>query len=988
MGKKRVHEVAKELGLESKELMNVLSGLGISVKSPLSTLDEAQIAAVSKHLGRSVPKDGADARRKDAKQPSKKQVSAPDAEAGALPPDAGARKVQIEPAASGPAAPGPAPKPRPVRLSQYGPGLVDNVPQRPPDRRFVERPLNLPGNIKPPVPFLTEKKPEEPAREPAVDVRAPAEAPARAQGREEATKTAPAVTEAGAKAARGQAGTAPAPQPAPPAAPPAQPPARQEGKAAPSRPAYQGRPAAPGGAVPKPPFQGQQPHRDNRAAGARPGGAPPHQQPGARPDGRPAVRDQGAGLRGAQTPGPRPGGGYAGGPRPGGPRPAGPRPAAGRPGRLLDLNKAIPKPPTQVVEVKPDKGAAQQRLAANRERGPREKRWDERKPSVSEAKLLPRGRRPARVEKPPVEKRTVVLTDSLTVKDLAEKMSVKAADVIKELMMLGVMATINQEIDVDTASIVATEMGYPVEIKKEEDIEEIQLVQEQEDDPRDLEPRPPVVTVMGHVDHGKTSLLDAIRNANVTATEHGGITQHIGAYQVQHKGKKITFLDTPGHEAFTAMRARGARVTDVAILVVAADDGVMPQTVEAINHAKAAGVPIIVAINKIDKPEANPERVKQQLTEHGLVVEEWGGDVIAVPVSALKHQGLDELLEMVLLVAEMSELKANPKRLARGTIVESKLDKGRGPVATVLVQNGTLRTGDAIVAGPVFARVRAMIDHKGRSVKKAGPSMPVEILGFSEVPAAGDTFFVVEDERIARQIAVKRQAKKRQEELKAVGRISLEDVFKRIQEGEVRELPLVLKADVQGSVEALAQALERLSTEEVKVHLIHQGVGAIRETDILLASASNAIIIGFNVRPDVNARRAAEREKVEIRLYQVIYDAINDVRAALSGLLEPEYREVVLGHAEIRKVFHASKLGNIAGCYVTEGKITRDAGVRLIRDGVVIYQGKLSSLKRFKDDVREVAQGYECGLTLENYNDIREGDELEFFTTEMIKREL
>ncbi|WP_425621614.1 translation initiation factor IF-2 [Desulforudis sp. Tu-874] len=655
---------------------------------------------------------------------------------------------------------------------------------------------------------------------------------------------------------------------------------------------------------------------------------------------------------------------------------------------MLDLNKAIPKPPTQVVEAKPDKGAAQQRLAANKERGPREKRWDERKPSISEAKLLPRGRRPARMERPPVEKRTVVLTDALTVKDLAEKMSVKAADVIKELMMLGVMATINQEIDIDTASIVASEMGYPVEIKKEEDIEEVQLVQEQEDDPGDLEPRPPVVTVMGHVDHGKTSLLDAIRNANVTATEHGGITQHIGAYQVQHKGKKITFLDTPGHEAFTAMRARGARVTDVAILVVAADDGVMPQTVEAINHAKAAGVPIIVAINKIDKPEANPERIKQQLTEHGLVVEEWGGDVIAAPVSALKHQGLEELLEMVLLVAEMSEFKANPKRLARGTIVESKLDKGRGPVATVLVQNGTLRTGDAIVAGPVFARVRAMIDHKGRSVKKAGPSMPVEILGFSEVPAAGDTFFVVEDERVARQIAIKRQAKKRQEELKAVGRISLEDVFKRIQEGEVRELPLILKADVQGSVEALAQALERLSTEEVKVHLIHQGVGAIRETDILLASASNAIIIGFNVRPDVNARRAAEREKVEIRLYQVIYDAINDVRAALSGLLEPEYREVVLGHAEIRKVFHASKLGNIAGCYVTEGKITRDANVRLIRDGVVIHQGKLSSLKRFKDDVKEVAQGYECGLTLENYNDIHEGDELEFFTTEMIKREL
>ncbi|MBE0467114.1 MAG: translation initiation factor IF-2, partial [Candidatus Desulforudis sp.] len=528
-----------------------------------------------------------------------------------------------------------------------------------------------------------------------------------------------------------------------------------------------------------------------------------------------------------------------------------------------------------------------------------------------------------------------------------------------------------------------------VELKEKKlDAEERLELEPEEDDPADLDQRPPVVTVLGHVDHGKTSLLDAIRDANVTATEAGGITQHIGAYQVQHNGKRITFVDTPGHEAFTAMRARGARITDIAVLVVAADDGVKPQTVEAINHVKAAEVPIVVAINKMDRPDANPDRVKQQLTEHGLVAEEWGGDTICVPVSATKKTGLEELLDMILLVAEVNEIKANPKRAARGTVIESQLDKGRGPVATVLVQNGSLRVGDVLVAGSAFCRVRAMIDYKGRRVKKAVPSTPIEVLGFSEVPQAGDLFYQVTEEKVARQIADKRYERKRQEDLKIPGRLTLDEVFNRIQEGTVKELPLIVKGDVQGSVEAMFQALERLSTDEVKVNLIHHGAGAITETDVMLASASNAIIIGFNVRPDVNARKAAEREMVDVRTYQVIYEAIEDVKLALSGLLEPQYREVILGQAEVRQTFKASRIGTIAGCYVLEGKIVRDGNVRVIRDGKVVHEGRLSSLKRFKDDVREVTHGYECGLTLERFNDVHEGDQLEFYTTEEVQREL
>lgn len=586
------------------------------------------------------------------------------------------------------------------------------------------------------------------------------------------------------------------------------------------------------------------------------------------------------------------------------------------------------------------------------------------------------------------EKKSVVVGETVTVQELAEKMKKSPAELIKRLLLLGIMATINQEIDTDTAVILASEFGFEVEVKIELDAE-AQLEAEQQDDPSELAPRPCVVTVMGHVDHGKTSLLDAIRETNVIATEAGGITQHIGAYQVDHNNKKITFVDTPGHEAFTAMRARGAKVTDIVVLVVAAEDGVMPQTVEAINHAKAAGVPIIVAINKMDRPEANPEKVKQQLTEHHLVPEEWGGDTICVPVSAKEKQGIDDLLESILLVAEVSELKANPSKPARGTVVEAELDKGRGPVATVLVQHGTLQIGDLVVAGTAYGRVRAMVDDKGKRLKKAGPSTPVEVLGFHEVPQASDAFYVVKDEKTVRQIIDKRTVRKRQEEFKAAApRVSLEDLFKSIKEGQVKELCLVVKADVQGSVEAIRQSLERLSTDEVKLNIIHGGVGAINESDIMLASASNATIIGFNVRPYENARKAAENEKVDIRFYRVIYDAIDDIKAAMSGMLEPELREVILGRAEIRKIFKASKLGTIAGCYVSEGKITRDAGVRLIRDGVVVIEGRIDSLKRFKDDVKEVLQGYECGMTMENYQDLREGDVIEAFTTEKIKREL
>lgn len=579
--------------------------------------------------------------------------------------------------------------------------------------------------------------------------------------------------------------------------------------------------------------------------------------------------------------------------------------------------------------------------------------------------------------------KVIQLGESITVKDLAAKLGREVSEVIKKLMMLGIMASINQEVDFDTATILASEFGVTVEeLPPEEDPTEIPEV---EDDPATLVPRPPVVTVMGHVDHGKTSLLDVIRKTHVTSQEAGGITQHIGAYQVVSQGKKIAFLDTPGHEAFTAMRARGAQVTDIAILVVAADDGVMPQTIEAINHAKSANVPIIVAINKMDRPGANPDRVKQQLSEHGLIPEDWGGDTITVPVSAHRKTGISDLLEMILLVAEMQELKANPNRSAYGTIIEAKLDKGRGPVATVLVQKGTLHIGDSIIAGTAYGKVRAMVNDRGDKVKKAEPSTPVEVLGLSDVPEAGDVLVAVE-EKVARAVAEKRLAKKRTDELAQSQKVSLDDLFKQIQDGNIKDLNIVIKADVQGSVEALRQALLALNekNDEVRVNIIHAGVGAINESDVMLASASNALIIGFNVRPDANARKAAETEKIDVRPYRVIYEAINDVEAAIRGMLAPEYKEVVQGRAEIRQVFTISK-NVIAGGYVLEGKITSTSKVRVIRDGVVIHEGEIESLRRYKDDVKEVAAGYEFGLTIEKFRDIKEQDIIEAYTMQEIK---
>ena len=575
---------------------------------------------------------------------------------------------------------------------------------------------------------------------------------------------------------------------------------------------------------------------------------------------------------------------------------------------------------------------------------------------------------------------------SISVKELAEVLGKKGSDLVMALMKKGQMLNINATLDFDTAAAIAEDYNVILEQEEEKDILET-VFAEEEDDEKDLKERPPVVVVMGHVDHGKTSLLDAIRHSNVTKGEAGGITQHIGAYTVQIDGKPITFLDTPGHEAFTAMRMRGAQITDIAILVVAADDGVMPQTVEAINHAKAAGVEIIVAINKIDKPSANPDRVKQELVEYGLVAEDWGGQTICVPVSAVTKDGLDSLLEMIILVAEMKELKANPNKNARGAIVEAQLDKGRGPVATVLVQNGTLQVGDPIVAGAAYGKIRAMTDDKGRRVKKAGPSTPVEILGLSEVPSAGDSFYVAENDKQARQVAESIIAKNRENMIKETPqKVSLDDLFSQIQSGNMKELNIVVKADVQGSVEAVRQSLERLSNEEVRVRIIHGGVGAITESDVMLASASNAIIIGFNVRPEPAAKAFADEEKVDVRLYRVIYNAIEDITAAMKGLLDPVFEEQVLGHAEVRQLFKASGVGTIAGSYVKDGKFVRNCQVRIIRDGIVVYEGDLESLKRFKDDVKEVAAGYECGLVFKKFNDVKEGDWIEAYTMVEVPR--
>ncbi len=697
---------------------------------------------------------------------------------------------------------------------------------------------------------------------------------------------------------------------------------------------------------------------------------------------------------GSQGSGPRPGGSSAGQQSrpPYQSRPAvPPKPAASTVGEkekrttIFTDNKKPAKPYTGRVGETEDKSKIPSKKTA-----PVDKRFEDSRNSSRSGNYRNKGKNNRRNTGPIKEKvdntpKKIIVRGPMTVGEFAKILHKDASEVIKKLLFLGVMATINQELDLDTIQLIATDYKIEVEVKIAVDEDNFELVEESDIDD-DLNERPPVVTIMGHVDHGKTTLLDAIRHTNVTLGEAGGITQHIGAYQVEVNNKKITFLDTPGHEAFTSMRARGAQVTDITILVVAADDGVMPQTVEAINHAKAANVPIIVAVNKIDKPGADPDRVKQELNQHGLIPEEWGGDTIFANVSAKNRTGLDDLLEMILLVAEVRELKANINKRARGTVLEAELDKGKGPVARVLIQNGTIRVGDAFVAGVHFGRVRTMINDKGRRVKEAPPSTPVEITGLTEVPLAGDPFIVFEDERKARAIAERRSDSARQSSMSANTRVSLEDMYQHIKDGELKDLTVIIKGDVQGSVEALRGSLEKIDVEGARVRIIHIAVGSINESDVNLAYASNAIIIGFNVRPEPAAKSMADEQKVDVRLYTVIYQAIEEIEAAMKGLLDPIFKETILGHAEVRNVFKVTKVGVIAGCMVQDGKMVRNAQVRLLRAGVLVYEGKLDSLKRFKDDAKEVAQGYECGISLEKFNEIKDGDIIEAFIMETVER--
>ncbi|MBR7040478.1 MAG: translation initiation factor IF-2 [Clostridia bacterium] len=751
------------------------------------------------------------------------------------------------------------------------------------------------------------------------------------------------------------------------------------------RPAFGANPAQPGQRAP----YGQGPRPQPSQPGQRaPFGQNPRPQQGqagglTRPYGRPAVPGQ-AGQQSMQRPGfnrPQQG---APAQRPGGFGPKKPSAADMLPPveKKERVSNYDPKKNQYVRQNDPEHNTVKNKRQVSRQAAPQMNMDDEYERNVK------RKRKQAPIAAPRPEPvkidHAVMTTELITVKDLSEKIGKSVNELIKKLLMLGIMATINNEIDYDTAQLICSDYGIELEYKPAETAESALEAEEVEDSEDKLLPRPPVVTVMGHVDHGKTSLLDYIRNTRVTAGEAGGITQHIGAYTVELNGKKITFLDTPGHEAFTAMRARGAQATDIAILVVAADDGVMPQTIEAINHAKAAGVQTIVAINKIDKPTADVERIRQELTKYDLLCEEWGGDTIMVPVSAKTGQGIDQLLEMVLLVAEVQDYRANPNRKARGIIIEARLDKGRGPVATVLIKNGTLKVGDTIVAGMSYGRVRAMVNDKGERVKAALPSDPVEVIGFNDVPEAGDIISAVDDDSLSRKVAEERRDKARAALIKAQSKATLDDLFNQISEGQMKELNLIIKADVMGSVEAVTSSLEKLSNDEVKVRCIHGGVGAITETDVMLASASNAIIIGFNVRHDNAVRDIALKEKVDIRLYRVIYNAIEDVEAAMKGMLAPKFKENVLGRCQVRQTFKVSGVGTVAGCYVTDGKIQRNAQIRLLRDNVVIHEGKIDSLKRFKDDVREVATGYECGIGIENYNDVKVGDEMECFTMEEV----
>ncbi|SNT92894.1 translation initiation factor IF-2 [Aristaeella hokkaidonensis] len=763
--------------------------------------------------------------------------------------------------------------------------------------------------------------------------------------------------------------------------------------ARPARPAGQqgpyGRPAGQQGPYGRP---AGQPGQYGRPAG--------QQGPYGRPAGQPGQYGRPAGQQGqfgrpAGQPGQygRPAGGQAGGPRPQGGGFGGGRQGSAGGGRQRTPELAVPMEKERVSNYDPNKKNYirqhdPEHVSRNRKQASKNAHFNGYDDEVI------RGGKRARAKKPsaqqmmaPIKIETAYMAgDTITVRDLTEKIGKSASEIIKKLFLLGNMATINSEIDFDTAQLVCSDFEITLERKQEQTAEAALVAEDFDDAEENLQPRPPVVTIMGHVDHGKTSLLDYIRKSRVTAGEAGGITQHIGAYTVDVDGRKITFLDTPGHEAFTAMRARGTQATDIAVLVVAADDSVMPQTVESINHAKAAEVPVIVAINKMDKPDANPDRVKQDLTQYGLVCEDWGGETICVPVSAVTGQGVDDLLEMILLQADMLQLQANPNRLGKGVIIEAKLDKARGPLATVLLQNGTLHVGDSIIAGLASGKVRALINDKGERVSEAGPSMPVEIMGFDDVPSAGDEMIAVGDDHLSRQVADERREKIKASREATMAKMSMENLFSSIEAGKVTTLNLIIKADVQGSVEAVKQAMEKLSNDEVKIRVLHSAAGAITKDDVNLASAFNAIIIGFNIRPDASAREAAEKQKVDVRMYTVIYKAIEDMELAMKGMLEPEYREVLLGHAEVRNVFKITGSGIIAGCYVTDGKVQRNAGVRLLRDNVVVFEGKLSSLRHLKDDVKEMAAGYECGMSLEGHNDIKEGDVVECYIMEEIPR--
>ncbi|MBQ6594187.1 MAG: translation initiation factor IF-2 [Clostridia bacterium] len=838
-------------------------------------------------------------------------------------------------------------------MSAYSSEQVPRIPDKPEPAEETgreARPAAVPETRQ-----EEERTPVQEAPAPAAPVQTEARAPERTfptAGRDDAGR--PARTEGVRPAQPGQPGAQRAPY-SRPAAQPGQPGAQ---RAPYNRPAQPGQPGA------------QRPPYNRPAQPGQPGAQrPPYNRP-AQP-GQPGAQRQGGFVRNPQ--------GGQGAPRTGG---------FGR-SRMPDLTPSVEK--ERVSNYDPNKKQYVRQNDPERA-ATRSRKRDSASMNTGYDDEVVRGKR----KKKPVQKKaaitpikieTAVMTaEKITVRDLTERLGKPAGEIIKKLMMLGIIATINEELDYDTAVLVADEFGIKLELKLAETAEDALEKEDVADTEEDMEPRPPVITIMGHVDHGKTSLLDYIRSSRVTASEAGGITQHIGAYTVDVQGRQITFLDTPGHEAFTSMRMRGAQATDIAILVVAADDGVMPQTVEAINHAKAAGVQIIVAINKIDKVGANPERIKEQLTEYDLVCEEWGGSTIMVPVSAVTGEGVEQLLEMILLVADMEDYRANPNRKARGIIIEARLDKGRGPVATVLVKNGTLNVGDTIVSGTAYGRVRAMVNDRGERVKSAGPSDPVEVIGFNDVPEAGEVLNAVDDDKLSRQVAEERKAKQRVALIKEQQQTTLDDLFSQITAGQIKDLNLIIKADVQGSVEAVRQSLEKLSNDEVRVRTIHGAVGAITETDVMLASTANAIIIGFNVRPDANARAMAEREKIDIRLYRIIYQAIEDVEKAMKGLLAPTFREVLLGHAEVRQTFRVSGVGTIAGSYVTDGKIARNAQIRLLRDNIVIHEGKIDSLKRFKDDAREVNSGYECGIGIAGYNDIKEGDVIECFVMEEVEK--